>query len=1068
MADSRKPGDASKGPAQDLSELGAHHEDLPSLSVRRPILAIVMNLLVVIAGVAALLGVEVRELPNVDQPIVTVRVEFPGAAPETMDNEVTRELEGAAARVSGVTAISSASEEGNARMRIYFDPSVDINVAANDVREALAEVERRLPDNVENLTVIKANDESSPIIRISVSTNRLTKEQLTNLVEDRVVTSLLSVPGVADVRLYGDRRRTLNVVIDSRRLASRQLSIDDVADALQSANLDVPAGSVESAEQNLLVRADASVIEEAKIERIVIRGDTRIGDVASVFYGPEEAVSYVRLNGEEVIGLGVIRQAQSNTIEISEGIEREVDKLNRQLPDLKLTMTSNDAVFIRGAVREVLITLGFGIAVVVAVIMLFIGSPRITLIPVITIPVALIGTVSAIWLLGFSVNILTLLALVLATGLVVDDAIVVLENIERRRREGLGGLAAAVLGTRQVFFAVIATTVTLISVFVPIAFLPGRSGALFTEFGFVLAIAVGLSSFVALTLTPMMSSRLLKAGDGTEQDAGPLRRRLIGAGRGATRFYERTLGGLMQAPLLTATAGLAVAAAVSLLYQSLDRELVPEEDRGVIAVWLQGPDGVNLEYSDRQVRQVEEMLQPYLESGEVTNIYSIVGRWDLHRGYVVAPLAPWSERERSQQEIAAELRPQLMRIPGARANISNPNSLNIRTSGTDLEFAVTGPDYEGIAEVSLALIAAMEARLPGVLEPTMSYSTTQPELQIEIDRERASDLGVDIEGIAATLRAMVDGSEIAEINVDDEAVPIRLESQFGAVNDTDDLNNLYVSTDGGRVVPLSSIISIRESGAATELEREGQRRAIEIEGALADDYPLNEAVADLEDLAAEILPPGYNLVMLGQAEALEETAGDLAVTFAIALIVVLLVLAAQFESWASAVVIMVTVPFGLAAAVFALWATGTSLNIYSQIGLVMLVGLMAKNGILIVEFANQLRDEGMAVAEAAREAAKVRLRPVVMTMLSTTLTGIPLVLSTGPGAEARNSIGWVIFGGLGIAILATLYITPVVYRLVAPFGKSRAHTGQELAEELEAARLVAQRRRESQVAAGAE
>ena len=323
MADSRKPGDASKGPAQDLSELGAHHEDLPSLSVRRPILAIVMNLLVVIAGVAALLGVEVRELPNVDQPIVTVRVEFPGAAPETMDNEVTRELEGAAARVSGVTAISSASEEGNARMRIYFDPSVDINVAANDVREALAEVERRLPDNVENLTVIKANDESSPIIRISVSTNRLTKEQLTNLVEDRVVTSLLSVPGVAVVRLYGDRRRTLNVVIDSRRLASRQLSIDDVADALQSANLDVPAGSVESAEQNLLVRADASVIEEAKIERIVIRGDTRIGDVASVFYGPEEAVSYVRLNGEEVIGLGVIRQAQSNTIEISEGIERE-------------------------------------------------------------------------------------------------------------------------------------------------------------------------------------------------------------------------------------------------------------------------------------------------------------------------------------------------------------------------------------------------------------------------------------------------------------------------------------------------------------------------------------------------------------------------------------------------------------------------------------------------------------------------------------------------------------------------------------------------------------------------
>ena len=1065
MADSREDERRPEPPA----ELGSQHEDLPSLSVRRPILAIVMNLLIVIAGIAAVRGVEVRELPNVDQPVVTVSVNFPGAAPETMDNEVTRELEGAAARVSGVTAISSASEEGNARMRIYFDPSVDINVAANDVREALAEVERRLPDNVENLTVIKANDESSPILRLSAASDSLTKEQLTNLVEDRVVTSLLSVPGVADVRLYGNRRLTLNVVVDSRKLASHQLSIDDLAEALESANLDVPAGSVRSDEQNLLVRADAAVIEEAKIERIVIRGSTRIGDVASIFYGPEEATSQVRLNGREVIGLGVIRQAQSNTIEISDGIEREVGKLNRQLRDIELTINSNDAVFIRGAVNEVLLTLGFGIGVVVAVILLFIGSPRITLIPLVTIPIALMGTVAAIWLLGFSINILTLLALVLATGLVVDDAIVVLENIERRRREGLRGLAAAVLGTRQVFFAVIATTVTLISVFVPIAFLPGRSGALFTEFGFVLAIAVGLSSFVALTMTPMMASRLLRPQDDVDH-AGPIRRPLVAAGQRTADLYEKTLAVLLRAPLVTAVASLAIAGAVSLLYQSLERELVPEEDRGVLAIWLQGPDGVNLEYSDRQVAQVEKLLQPYVESGEVTGVFSIVGRYDLHRGYVVAPLAPWSERERSQQEIAAELRPKLMEIPGARANISNPNSLNIRTSGTDFEFAITGPDYEGIATVAQQMIDAIEQRLPGILEPVMSYSTTQPELQIEIDRERASDLGVDIDGIASTLRAMVDGSEVAELNVDDEAVPIRLESSFGAVNDTDDLNNLYVAAADGRVVPLSSIISIRESGAATELEREGQRRAIEIEGALAEGYPLNQAVTDLENLAAEMLPSGYNVVMLGRAEALEETAGDLALTFAIALVVVLLVLAAQFESWASAVVIMITVPFGLAAAVFALWATGTSLNIYSQIGLVMLVGLMAKNGILIVEFANQLRDEGKSVAEAAQEAAKVRLRPVVMTMLSTTLTGIPLILSTGPGAEARNSIGWVIFGGLGIAILGTLYITPVVYRLLAPFGKSRAHTGQELAEELEAARHVRPRedRRGETQPAGAE
>ena len=408
--------------------------------------------------------------------------------------------------------------------------------------------------------------------------------------------------------------------------------------------------------------------------------------------------------------------------------------------------------------------------------------------------------------------------------------------------------------------------------------------------------------------------------------------------------------------------------------------------------------------------------------------------------------------QEEEQEIAAEIRPLLEEIPGARANISSPNSLSIRTSGQDFEFAVTGPTYEGIAAAADALIVAMEERMPGVSDPVMSYSTTQPELSIQIDRERASDLGVDVDGIAATLRAMVDGAEVAELNVGDESVPVWIESSFGAVDDTDDLNNLYVSTADGRIVPLSSIITIREGGAATELEREGQRRAIEIEGALAEDYPLDQAIADLETLAAEVLPTGYNVLLLGQAEALEETARDMAITFGLALLVVLLVLAAQFESWTSAVVVMVTVPFGLAAAVFALWATGTSLNIYSQVGLVMLVGLMAKNGILIVEFADQLRDQGRSVAEAAMEAAKVRLRPVTMTMLSTTLAGVPLVVSSGPGAEARNSIGWVIFGGLGIAILGILFITPVVYRLLAPLGKSRAHVGRRLGAELQAAR----------------
>lgn len=504
----------------------------------------------------------------------------------------------------------------------------------------------------------------------------------------------------------------------------------------------------------------------------------------------------------------------------------------------------------------------------------------------------------------------------------------------------------------------------------------------------------------------------------------------------------------MQAPVLTIGLALALVGGVAMLFQSLDQELVPTEDRGAIIVTLQGPDGVNLLYSDRQVKQVEELLQPLVDSGEAQHIYSIIGRWDLHRGYVTAPLAPWGERRR-QQVIAAELTPALDAIPGARASVRNPNSLSIRGGGgSEIEFAVTGADYESIAEAADELINAIERRIPAMRSPVMEYSTTQPQVSVMIDRERAADLGVDIAGIASTLRAMVDGSEVAELNVDDDSVPVMIESRYGAINDSDDLRNLYVSTDSGRIVPLSSLIHLEESGAATELERQGQRRAIEVESALDPDVPLARVIADLETLAAEVLPPGIDLVLEGQAEALQETTRDMLITFAIALVVVLLVLAAQFESFASALVIMVTVPFGLAAAVLALWLSGTSLNIYSQIGLVMLVGLMAKNGILIVEFANQLRDQGRSVAEAAQEAAVIRLRPVAMTMLSTSLAGVPLILSSGPGSEARGSIGWVIFGGLGFAILATLYITPVVYRLLAPLARSRGDFGRALDDQL--------------------
>ena len=986
-----------------------------------------MNLLIVLAGFAALRGVEVRELPKVERPVVTIRAFYPGAAPETMDTEVTRILEGAAARVPGVQDIAAASEEGNSRARVYFSSDVDINIAANDVREAISEVERQLPDGVEDVTVVKANDESSPMMRLAVSTRSLSDDAMTKIVRDQIVPELLGVPGVADVQTGGDRKRTLRIVVDPLRLATYRLSIAAVAAAIENAGLDVPAGSFSSAGQDLIVRADAALIKAERIARIRLDRTTRLGDVASVFYAPEEAESYVRYNGQPIISMGVIRQAQSNTIEISEGITDAVERLNRRLGDVQIAITADDAVFIRGATREVLFTLGIGVAIVVLVTLLFLGSARLTLIPAVTIPVALIGTVAGIWLFGFSINILTLLALVLATGLVVDDAIVVLENIERTRRGGVAPRAAAVLGTRQVFFAVIATTVTLASVFIPIAFLPGRAGQLFTEFGFVLALSVGLSSFVALSLCPMIASRLISANESSNR----VRQGLGRAGTAIAGLYGRTLAGALRAPVLVCGLALGGAALVGSLFNSLDQELVPKEDRGLIVISMRGPEGVNQDYMDRQVRKVEALVQPLVDGGEVKGVLAQVGRYDPNRGFVILPLADWGAR-RPQEEIAASLKKQLDGIPGARIWYWNRNSLGIRTGGSDLEFALTGPEYRAIAKAGDEFVRAIEEEVPRLGRPRMDYSTTQPQLEIVIDRDRATDLGIELDSVARTLEAMVEGSEIAELNVLDETVPVIIESATGAVNDTDDLANLHLMTSGGRAVPLSSLISIKESAVAAELDREAQRRAIEIEAELLDDYPLDAAVAELERLAAKILPPDIDLVLLGQAEALEEAARDMAVTFAMALLVVLLVLAGQFESFRSAGIVLITVPFGLAAAVLALWLTGLSLNIYSQIGLVMLVGLMAKNGILIVEFANQLRAEGRSIRDAAHEAAMVRLRPVVMTMLSTSFAALPLILSTGAGAEARESIGWVIFGGLGIAIVAVLYVTPVFYILLAP------------------------------------
>ncbi len=1031
-----------------MSEFSNNNEqanDLPSLSIRRPVLIIVVNLMIIIAGISAFLGVEVRELPDVDRPIVTVRAVLPGGSPETIDAEITSKLEGAVARVSGVNTISAESEENSSRVRVEFRPGIDIEDAANETRESVSRIQRQLPEDVEQLSIIKADNDARGAVDLAVSSEALDLETLTERVERDLTPLFLSIPGVADVTLNGERERVLRVSVDPLRLTSFNLSMTDVASALRTAPFDVPAGSLRSTDQQLIVRADATSITEQDVADMVISGDTKISDVASVYFGPADPEGYARLNGQPVIGMSIIRQAKSNTIKISDEVLKMVSTLDARFPDINVQVTNDDAEFIRGSVQEVMIALTLTVLLVIFTLWVFIGSGRSTIVPAFAIPVSLVGSLAVIWALGFSINILTLLALVLATGLIVDDAIVVSENIQRRRMMGLGARAAAVIGSREVFFAVVATTAVLVAVFVPISFLPSTAGTLFREFGGVLAGAVIISSFVALSLVPALTARIPIKKVSDEPSF------LARFGATCLRYYDRAIRLCLTYAWLVVFACMVAAGGAFSLYSALDSELLPNEDRGVINVFARGPDGVGIDYMDRQANVIEEQLLPLVSDNTIASIYTRVGQWDPNLVFISVPLEHWDARTLSQQDIISKLRPILADNPGAPGRAFGTNSLNLRGRGGGLEFALTGAEYDEIYQAAVDFVALIEKEIPELGFPEISYRPTQPQLRVNIDRRRAEELGVAFEDISLTLRAAVHGDDVVDLNIGDQSIPIILQSDRRNNSGPGHIENLYVKSENGTLVPLSSLAFITEEGVAAELERVAQRRAIEIDVELPEDVAMNVAVDKLRSSSNGALPDGIGIVFLGEAQAFEETTKQVSMTYIIAFLIVLLVLAAQFENVISAIIVMITVPFGIAAAVFALFLTGTSINVYSQIGLVMLIGLLAKNSILLVEFADQLRDKGETVKDAIIKAGQVRLRPIMMTLVSTIFGGLPLILSSGAGAEARNAIGWVVFGGLGIAVVFTLFLTPVLYYLLARFSQPRVNESQRLASELKAA-----------------
>jgi multidrug efflux pump len=1026
---------------------------LSDVSIKRPVFATVLSLLTVVFGVASLLGLPVREYPDIDPPVVSIATDYTGAAAEVVDTQITQVIEGAISGIEGIRAIESSTEQGESRTSIEFNISRDVDIAANDVRDAVSRVLNRLPEEADVPVVSKADSDARPMMWVTLRSQVWDSAELSDFA-DRVLADRLSVlDGVADVRIGGERRYAIRVWLDREKLAARNITVAEVERALRANNIELPAGSVDSSTRNFTVRAEGRLSTVEEFRNLVIRrqGDDllRLGEIADVRMGVESDVSRLRANGETAIGMGIIRQSKANTVAVSDAVRAELEKIRATLPpEVSITESYDESIFIRASIREVMTTLAIAVSLVILVIFLFLRSWRATLIPAVTIPVAVIGAFIGLGILGFSINVLTLLAMILAIGLVVDDAIVMLENIQRRIDLGEPPLLAAFRGARQVAFAVIATTLTLVAVFVPISFMGGNIGRLFAEFGFTLAAAVVVSTLVALTLTPMLCSKWLRHSP--EHAEG---HRLWAASErlltGLSRGYERLLRLALRHPGLVIGLGLAGLVVAAVVYPELPQELAPIEDRGVIIMPVSAPRGATVEFTDHYVREAERQLLPYLDQGIAQRLLSIVGfRGEEDSGFMIMGLAPWEQRDIKQQQVTNELRERFRDISGVRVVPVNPPGLGQRGFNQPVQFVVAGPDYELVQAWSEEIVARARQENPDLLNIETDFELTRPELRVMIDRDRAADLDITIEDVGLTLQTMLASRQVTTYMDRGQEYDVIVQAADRDRATPEDLGQIYLRPrEGGELIPLRALVRVEEVGANPDLRRIDRLPAVVISASLAEGYDLGSALEYLNNLAVETLPPEARISYRGLSREFVDSSHAIFVTFGLAFVIVFLVLAAQFESWIHPLIIMLTVPLAVTGALLALLWSGISLNIYSQIGIIMLVGLMAKNGILIVEFANQLRDQGLAVREAILEGAVLRFRPVLMTTISTIFGAIPLVLATGAGAESRAAIGMVILGGLTFATTLTLFLIPVLYNLLARFAKPTHAVAQALAQE---------------------
>lgn len=1017
---------------------------LSDLSIRRPVLAAVASLLIIVFGVAGLLQIPIRELPDVDAAVVTVTTAYTGAAPEVVDSDITELVDGAVAGISGVKTINSSSSRGRANTVIEFDLGRNIDEAANDVRDAVGRIRDRLPDGVDEPQVVKNDSDSQPVMRLAVTSTRMTPAEISDYVDRFLKDRITTLDGVANVSVLGERRQAVRIWLDRRAMAARNLTVADVERALTANNVELPAGEIESQTRLFTVRLDSRLSSAAQFRDIVVAEadgyQIPLGAIARVEQGVEDDSSIVRNNGVPAVALSVIRQSQSNTIAISNAVRAEIERLKPVLPEgMEILIGSDDALFVAASIEEVIKVLLEALALVVLVILLFLGSWRATLIPAITIPISLIGTFFMIYLLGFSINVLTLLALLLSIGLVVDDAIVMLENIERRLELGETRLQASVFGARQVTFAIIATSVTLCAVFVPISFLGGTTGKLFIEFGFVMACAVMISTFVALSACPALASVIL-----APRTARPRTREGWFA-----RHYRAWLTRAVRMPLVVIAVALAFSGASYWAYTLVPQELTPPEDRGALFISLSAPQGSSLPATDAVAQQLEAKIAPRMDELSIASLFAFSGSQGRpYRAFVVVRLDPWDQREIKAGEVVKRLIAPTTELTGARGFPISPAGLGLRGNSTPVQVVIGGPDFASVKVWAEAMLARAEAN-PAFRNPDLDFEQNQPQFSLAVDRARADDLGIKVQEVASTLQTMLASREVTTYLDRGREYPVIMQADDADRRTPSDISNIFIRSGAdGALVPLSTLVSLTETTEAPTLRRYNRLPSITLESALSEGTTIGEAVVFLQQAAAETLPPEASLAFTGQSQQYLEASSGIAITFALAILIVFLVLAGQFESFVHPITILLSVPLAVAGAIYALWLGGMSLNLYSQIGIILLIGLMAKNGILIVEFANQLRDEGMAIREAVIEASVLRLRPILMTTIATILGAVPLVFASGAGAESRQAIGVVIVGGLGAASLLTLFLTPVLFDLMARLTRPRAAVEQQMAREL--------------------